>query len=281
MEAHRLGVCVPCNYFACKADGCRNGDECTWCHFCSVDTAKSRRRQIRAEAKQSSKANAQARKQFGNYQAEFKKELGPSRISAILGLQFQPSKLKNTSVHFSDVNEAPKGLSRGGSVPILMSAMTEPAMPAECMDAFAVEDDASVPGEESHQEGSCLSSNNNSNNNNQNNNDNKSNTNNINNNKQNNSNSNNNNMPLTAQMEAHRLGLCEPCIYFACKPGGCRKGDECNWCHFCDVDTAKSRRRQLRAEAKQSKATSQARKQLGNNQVEVQKVLGMFLSATD
>ncbi|CAE8639996.1 unnamed protein product [Polarella glacialis] len=204
MDAHRLGVCVPCNYFALKKDGCCKGDDCTFCHFCSFDEAKSRMRQLRAEAKQS-KATTRVGKQRGNHQAEAQKEFGMSRSAAALGLDFQPSaKVKNTSVHFLDVSEAPKGLSRGGSALILMSAMTQPVMQAECKGAA---DDASVPGEGCPKQGSV-------------------------------------------QMEAHRLGVCEPCTYFARKKDGCCKGDECTWCHFCSFDVAKARRRQLKNESK-------------------------------
>ncbi|CAE8593818.1 unnamed protein product [Polarella glacialis] len=158
---------------------------------------------------------------------------------------------------------------------ILMSAMTQPAMPAECK---VEADDAIVPGEGCPQQGSCSSSNNN----NQNKINNNHNNNKINNNNNNNHNNNkindNNNMPPTAQMEAHRLGVCVPCTYFALKADGCRNGDECTWCHICTVDTAKSWRRQLRAEARFRKRTP-AGKQFGNYQVEVQKEFGTSRSA--
>ncbi|CAE8639794.1 unnamed protein product [Polarella glacialis] len=36
MEEHKLGTCQPCAYFAMKADGCRQGADCSFCHFCSA-----------------------------------------------------------------------------------------------------------------------------------------------------------------------------------------------------------------------------------------------------
>ncbi|CAE8634442.1 unnamed protein product [Polarella glacialis] len=119
MEAHRLGVCVPCKYFAWKVDGCRQGDNCSRCHFCTVDGAKSRKRQLRAEARQF-KATTQAGTQCGNNQVEVQKDFGTFLSAADLGLQFQPSvKVQLTFAHCPDVNEASKGLPRRASAPIL------------------------------------------------------------------------------------------------------------------------------------------------------------------
>ncbi|CAE8634441.1 unnamed protein product [Polarella glacialis] len=148
-----------------------------------------------------------------------------------MDLQFQPSvEVKSTFVHRYQ-SRAFEGWPRGCSAPVPMSAMTQPAMPAECKDAIAT----SVPGEEFPQQGSCLSK-----------------------------------LLPTDKMEAHRLGVCVPCSYFAWKVDGCRQGDACDRCHFCTLDEAKSRKRQMRVDAKQSKATAQAEKQCGNNQAEVQ-----------
>jgi len=36
-KAHDNGNCSPCHYFAFKADGCRTGDRCRFCHRCSRD----------------------------------------------------------------------------------------------------------------------------------------------------------------------------------------------------------------------------------------------------
>jgi len=228
MEAHRLGVCVPCKYFAWKVDGCRQGDNCSRCHFCTVDGAKSRKRQLRAEARQF-KATTQAGTQCGNNQVEVQKDFGTFLSAADLGLQFQPSvKVQLTFAHCPDVNEASKGLPRRAS----------DAIPSEVV--------ASVPGKECPQQDSCLSD-----------------------------------LPPTDKMEAHRLGVCMPCSYFARKVDGCRQGDNCDRCHLCSVVGVKSRKRQLRAEARQFKAATYAGTQRGNDQVEVQKDFGMPRSAAD
>lgn len=43
-EAHRLGHCKPCAYFLYKEDGCRLGDECSFCHMCSEGEVKRRKK---------------------------------------------------------------------------------------------------------------------------------------------------------------------------------------------------------------------------------------------
>ena len=52
LSAHRRGQCKPCSYFYFKEvvgislscvlsqDGCRNGDNCDFCHFCSPQAVK-------------------------------------------------------------------------------------------------------------------------------------------------------------------------------------------------------------------------------------------------
>mmetsp|Transcript_9531 Transcript_9531/g.12878 ORF Transcript_9531/g.12878 Transcript_9531/m.12878 type:complete len:235 (+) Transcript_9531:105-809(+) len=42
-EAHDNGHCKPCHYFAFKADSCRRGSECMFCHHCSQDQVLERR----------------------------------------------------------------------------------------------------------------------------------------------------------------------------------------------------------------------------------------------
>jgi len=41
---HRSGDCQPCAYFAFRADGCRAGDSCEFCHLCSKSQAKSKKK---------------------------------------------------------------------------------------------------------------------------------------------------------------------------------------------------------------------------------------------
>lgn len=35
LNLHLAGECKPCCFFAFKADGCRHGDDCEYCHLCT------------------------------------------------------------------------------------------------------------------------------------------------------------------------------------------------------------------------------------------------------
>ncbi|CAE8619752.1 unnamed protein product [Polarella glacialis] len=59
-EAHRRGVCRPCGYFSMKADSCRQGDACDFCHICTLDEARAMKRQLKAKNKVKA-SNAAAR----------------------------------------------------------------------------------------------------------------------------------------------------------------------------------------------------------------------------
>ncbi|CAE8738571.1 unnamed protein product [Polarella glacialis] len=71
--AHRLGKCKPCGYRYFKVDGCRQGDDCEFCHFCSLDDVKDR--------KHSSKRQARAIKRAAGYMAPFQSRSESSRFS--------------------------------------------------------------------------------------------------------------------------------------------------------------------------------------------------------
>ena len=45
-QSHSAGTCLPCIFFNRKADGCRRGDACSHCHFCTVKEAKRRRNKL-------------------------------------------------------------------------------------------------------------------------------------------------------------------------------------------------------------------------------------------
>ncbi|CAE8620837.1 unnamed protein product [Polarella glacialis] len=45
-EAHRLGQCRPCSYFALKKDGCRQGDDCPFCHACTYEEVRIFRKEL-------------------------------------------------------------------------------------------------------------------------------------------------------------------------------------------------------------------------------------------
>jgi hypothetical protein len=44
LELHNRGLCEPCNYFWYKTDGCRQGSECPFCHFCPRGEIKRRKK---------------------------------------------------------------------------------------------------------------------------------------------------------------------------------------------------------------------------------------------
>mmetsp|Transcript_9245 Transcript_9245/g.14706 ORF Transcript_9245/g.14706 Transcript_9245/m.14706 type:complete len:189 (+) Transcript_9245:115-681(+) len=71
--AHRLGKCKPCGYHYFKVDGCRQGDDCEFCHLCSLDEVKERKR--------SGKRQARAIKRRGEYMAPFQSRSDSSRFS--------------------------------------------------------------------------------------------------------------------------------------------------------------------------------------------------------
>jgi hypothetical protein len=43
-KLHENATCVPCMYFQIKADGCRLGDACNFCHICTEEDVKNFRR---------------------------------------------------------------------------------------------------------------------------------------------------------------------------------------------------------------------------------------------
>eukprot|EP00439_Symbiodinium_sp_Y106_P044460 s2393_g5.t1 len=49
--AHNRGECKPCAYFLYKPDGCRNSDDCPYCHLCRKGEIKRRKRKKIKELK--------------------------------------------------------------------------------------------------------------------------------------------------------------------------------------------------------------------------------------
>eukprot|EP00931_Biecheleriopsis_adriatica_P046080 TRINITY_DN26442_c0_g1_i3.p1 TRINITY_DN26442_c0_g1~~TRINITY_DN26442_c0_g1_i3.p1 ORF type:complete len:177 (-),score=16.88 TRINITY_DN26442_c0_g1_i3:150-608(-) len=43
-QAHDEGTCRPCAYFGTKADGCRQGADCRFCHLCPPEEFKRRKK---------------------------------------------------------------------------------------------------------------------------------------------------------------------------------------------------------------------------------------------
>eukprot|EP00928_Gymnodinium_smaydae_P042711 TRINITY_DN28720_c0_g1_i2.p1 TRINITY_DN28720_c0_g1~~TRINITY_DN28720_c0_g1_i2.p1 ORF type:complete len:480 (+),score=88.05 TRINITY_DN28720_c0_g1_i2:78-1517(+) len=52
LKLHLAGNCNPCAYFFSKIDGCRWGDECTYCHVCPAGEIKKRKKQKRVAKKE-------------------------------------------------------------------------------------------------------------------------------------------------------------------------------------------------------------------------------------
>ena len=60
-RAHYAGCCKPCQYFAFKADSCRKGDSCLFCHLCTREEVQARRRAQRRRSLQNSIAQIRTR----------------------------------------------------------------------------------------------------------------------------------------------------------------------------------------------------------------------------
>lgn len=61
--AHENKTCRPCAYFYLKDDGCRQGDDCEYCHLCSLEEIRSKKRSVKREARcQKRAADTAARK---------------------------------------------------------------------------------------------------------------------------------------------------------------------------------------------------------------------------
>jgi len=70
LRNHRLGNCKPCSYFYFKPDGCRQGDSCEFCHFCSPEEVKSKKRVGKKEARAQKRAAAMIEKRQSCVQHE-------------------------------------------------------------------------------------------------------------------------------------------------------------------------------------------------------------------
>eukprot|EP00435_Cladocopium_sp_Y103_P053502 s2526_g17.t1 len=47
-------------------------------------------------------------------------------------------------------------------------------------------------------------------------------------------------------LEAHESGVCKPCRFYQLRDKGCRHGDACKFCHFCDRDAARQERLRIK-----------------------------------
>jgi len=64
LVAHRQGICKPCGYYFFKEDGCRLGDSCEFCHLCTIDEVKNRKRNSKREARAMKRASGYTTAKF-------------------------------------------------------------------------------------------------------------------------------------------------------------------------------------------------------------------------
>jgi len=68
-ELHEIGKCHPCAYVYGKADGCRRGEQCKFCHACPPEELKTRKK-LRAKALKARRAALKAEQAALTEQAE-------------------------------------------------------------------------------------------------------------------------------------------------------------------------------------------------------------------
>jgi hypothetical protein len=51
----------------------------------------------------------------------------------------------------------------------------------------------------------------------------------------------------------HASGECRPCSFFVFRPDGCRWGNDCDFCHLCDVSSIRKAKRERRKAANKVK----------------------------
>jgi hypothetical protein len=56
----------------------------------------------------------------------------------------------------------------------------------------------------------------------------------------------------------HLRGECTPCAYFAFRPDGCRRGDECPFCHYCTKTQARAKKKAKALKMQQAKSNEDA-----------------------
>jgi len=55
-RSHWMGNCKPCAFLHRKADGCRRGEECEFCHFCRPEELKNQQREKKRSKREHKKA---------------------------------------------------------------------------------------------------------------------------------------------------------------------------------------------------------------------------------
>mmetsp|Transcript_98839 Transcript_98839/g.176060 ORF Transcript_98839/g.176060 Transcript_98839/m.176060 type:complete len:181 (+) Transcript_98839:60-602(+) len=67
---HGLGDCKPCSYFAFKEDGCRKGADCEFCHLCTQDEVRDKKKFMKSQVSRKKGHGLRVRPSAGNYIAE-------------------------------------------------------------------------------------------------------------------------------------------------------------------------------------------------------------------
>merc|ERR1711907_758561 len=62
---HRRGECQPCAYFAFRADGCRQGSDCEFCHLCTKSQAKAKKKMKASKLKAAAELDSRWFMQLG------------------------------------------------------------------------------------------------------------------------------------------------------------------------------------------------------------------------
>lgn len=76
--------------------------------------------------------------------------------------------------------------------------------------------------------------------------------------------------------ELHELGRCRPCAYHCHKEDGCRRGDECTFCHQCGPEMLRSRRKE---KAKRIKSEMKLRKQQDEKEKERKRAFESYMNS--
>lgn len=130
-QAHLIGECKPCAYFWGKADGCRSGSQCEFCHVCDREAMrkwkkakKHQKRTEAADARLAARGKAKRSKAAGKREAAFVEHFRPTADEpARVCVNASPP--RHSSTHMSA--EAPS------QMPLHAGVMNRPYFPTEVL----------------------------------------------------------------------------------------------------------------------------------------------------
>lgn len=107
---HTLGDCSPCAYFWQKADGCRLGDECQYCHLCDRDAIrrwkKAKKQRKKADALRNAATSRNSQKKSAGVGSASKKLVGVVNTSNVIpAVVAEPARVN------LPMQSSPKGMS--------------------------------------------------------------------------------------------------------------------------------------------------------------------------